>query len=60
MNPLVLRDELPPADTVVVVRGGEMNSEFVRASAQDASMTLVSLPSRCRSRLTERRGVVFD
>jgi hypothetical protein len=36
MNPLVLRDELPPDDTVVVVRGGEMNSEFVRASAQDA------------------------
>jgi hypothetical protein len=36
MNPLVLRDELPPDDTVVVIRGGEMNSEFVRASAQDA------------------------
>jgi hypothetical protein len=33
MNPLVLRDELPPDDTVVVVRGGEMNSEFVRRTA---------------------------
>jgi hypothetical protein len=30
---LVLRDELPPDDTVVVVRGGEMNSEFVRRTA---------------------------
>jgi hypothetical protein len=34
MNPLVLRDELPPDDTVVVVRGGEMNSEFVRRTAK--------------------------
>lgn len=33
MNPLVLRDELPPDDTVVVVRGGAMNSEFVRRTA---------------------------
>lgn len=36
MNPLVLRSELPPDDTVVVVRGGEMNSAHVRASAQDS------------------------
>ena len=36
MNPLVLRAELPPDDAVVVVRGGEMNSAHVRASAQDS------------------------
>lgn len=36
MRPLLLRDELPPDDAVVVVRGGEMNSRSVRASAQDA------------------------
>ena len=36
MNPLVLRSELPPDDAVVVVRGGEMNSAHVRASAQDS------------------------
>ena len=36
MNPLVLRAELPPDEAVVVVRGGEMNSAYVRASAQDA------------------------
>ncbi len=36
MRPLLLRDELPPDDTVVVVRGGEMKSEYVRSSAQDA------------------------
>ena len=33
MTPLVLRYELPQDDTVVVVRGGEMNSDAVRKSA---------------------------
>jgi hypothetical protein len=36
MRPLVLRDELPPDDIVVVVRGGEMNSQSVRTSAENA------------------------
>lgn len=36
MRPLVLREEQPPDDAVVVVRGGEMRSDFVRESAQDA------------------------
>lgn len=36
MRPLILRDEMPPDDAVVVVRGGTMNSEFVRSSATDA------------------------
>ena len=36
MRPLLLRDEPPPDDAVAVVRGGEMNSAFVRVSAQDA------------------------
>jgi len=31
---VILRDEEPPDDTVVVVRGGEMNSAFVRRTAQ--------------------------
>lgn len=38
MNPLILRDEQPPDDTVVVVRGGEMNSEPVKLSAQDLEL----------------------
>jgi hypothetical protein len=33
MKPLTLRKEFPPDDLVVVVRGGEMNSEFVRRTA---------------------------
>jgi hypothetical protein len=33
MKELVLREELPPGDVVVVVRGGEMNSDFVRRTA---------------------------
>jgi hypothetical protein len=33
VRPFALRSEEPPDDTVVVVRGGEMNSEFVRRSA---------------------------
>ena len=33
MKELVLREELPPDDVVVVVRGGEMNSDFVRRTA---------------------------
>jgi hypothetical protein len=36
MRPLILRDELPPEDAIVVVRGGTMNSEFVRSSAADS------------------------
>ena len=36
MRPLLLRDELPPDDIVVVVRGGEMNSQSVRTSAENA------------------------
>ena len=35
MTSIELRDEEPPDDVVVVVRGGEMNSAFVRRSAQD-------------------------
>lgn len=34
MKEVILRDEEPPDDTVVVVRGGEMNSAFVRRTAQ--------------------------
>lgn len=36
MNPIVLRAEEPPDDVVVVVRGGEMTSEFVHRSATAA------------------------
>jgi hypothetical protein len=36
VEPLVLRDEDPLDDVVVVVRGGEMASDFVRRSAQNA------------------------
>lgn len=36
MDPIVLRDEDPPEDAVVVVRGGKMDSEFVRRTALDA------------------------
>ena len=36
MNPIVLRAEEPPDDTVVVIRGGEMTGEFVRRTATDA------------------------
>lgn len=36
MKPLVLRNEEPPDDTVVVVRGGEMKSAFVRETARDS------------------------
>ncbi|MHB1987002.1 MAG: hypothetical protein ACYCSF_03310 [Acidimicrobiales bacterium] len=39
MEPLILRDEEPPDDAVVVVRGGVMASDSVRRSAQ-ASMQL--------------------
>ena len=34
MRPLVLRGEDPPDDTVVVIRGGEMENVFVRRSAE--------------------------
>ena len=34
MRPVVLRDDEPPDDAVVVIRGGEMVSEFVRRSAE--------------------------
>jgi hypothetical protein len=36
MKFLVLRNEEPPDDAVVVVRGGEMASEYVRRTARDA------------------------
>ncbi len=36
VNPLILRSELPPEDAVVVIRGGEMNSVFVRKTAEDS------------------------
>jgi len=36
VRPLELREEDPPGDTVVVVRGGEMNSDFVRRSASQS------------------------
>lgn len=36
MEPIVLRDEDPPDDIVVVVRGGEMKSEFVKRTATRA------------------------
>lgn len=34
MTTLVLREELSPDDAIVVVRGGEMNSDFVRRTAR--------------------------
>ena len=33
---LALRNEEPPGDAIVVVRGGEMASEYVRRTARDA------------------------
>jgi hypothetical protein len=33
MRLLSVRGEEPPGDTIVIVRGGEMNSEYVRRSA---------------------------
>lgn len=36
MRFLALRNEEPPDDTVVVIRGGEMASEYVRRTARDA------------------------
>jgi hypothetical protein len=36
MKFLALRNEEPPDETVVVVRGGEMSSEYVRRTARDA------------------------
>ena len=36
VRPIVVRDEEPPDDTVVVVRGGEMNGDTVRRTATDA------------------------
>ena len=36
MTPIVVRDEEPPEDVVVVVRGGEMNGDHVRRTATDA------------------------
>ena len=36
MRPIIVRDEEPPDDTVVVVRGGEMNGDTVRRTASDA------------------------
>lgn len=36
MKPLILRSEEPPDDAIVVVRGGEMKSTFVRETARDS------------------------
>lgn len=36
MNPIELRAEEPPADAIVVIRGGEMTGEFVRRTATAA------------------------
>lgn len=36
MKSIVVRDEEPPDDAVVVVRGGTMNSEYVRRTATDS------------------------
>jgi hypothetical protein len=36
MRPFALRSEDPPDDAVVVVRGGEMNSEHVRRTASQS------------------------
>ena len=36
MKPIVVRDERAPDDAIVVVRGGEMNSDHVRRTATDA------------------------
>lgn len=36
MHPIVLRPEEPPADTIVVVRGGEMTAEFIHRTAAAA------------------------
>jgi hypothetical protein len=36
MRPIVVRDEEAPDETVVVVRGGEMNGDTVRRTAADA------------------------
>jgi hypothetical protein len=36
VRPIIVRDEEPPDDTVVVVRGGEMNGDTVRRTANDA------------------------
>lgn len=35
MSPILLREEEPPDDAVVVVRGGLMDSQYVRTSATD-------------------------
>jgi hypothetical protein len=35
LSPILLRDEEPPDDTIVVVRGGLMTSSYVRESATD-------------------------
>jgi hypothetical protein len=36
LSPILLRDEEPPANAIVVVRGGLMTSSYVRESATDA------------------------
>ena len=36
MRPIVVRDDDAPDDAIVVVRGGEMNSDVVRRTATDA------------------------
>lgn len=36
MSPILLRDEDPPQDVVIVVRGGEMASEYVRHTLRNS------------------------
>jgi hypothetical protein len=36
VSPILLRDEEPPEDTVIVVRGGEMVSEYVRHTLRNS------------------------
>jgi hypothetical protein len=47
LEPIVLRDEEPPEDAVVVVRGGEMRSDHLRRTAtrayQEVGLYLVSV-----------------
>lgn len=63
MTSIELRDEEPPDDAVVVVRGGEMNSAFVRRLAQDPTLARphfdVLLPDLADGTL-DRLELAFD
>ena len=54
MKELVLREELPPDDVVVVVRGGEMNSDFVRRTATRSYEEVGVFTVRCSLRSMTR------